>query len=520
MKLAFSTATALALLMGTAYAGGNNEAYLYQDGAFNSASVDQSGGSDNDAGSAAQNIIQRRTNDPDQTGDTLKSNVLTIEQSGSHNAIGLGVNGNNFGHAAGVYQDEDYSQTSHWGSQKNIIDIIQSSDHNTVGAVSQYTATHVGNNSLTVTQGGGGFNIVGSVSQHRTQTTENVAVIDQTGDHNTVARVEQYARLIGVPGATKNDLDVKMSGANNGNGALTGFALGSGAQSSTLIQGGPGALAARGSYAHLDISGDDNQFGVTQYGERNSVGTLTILGDSNEVGTYQQGNDNTIALAQVGGLGNNIGIRQTGNDNLATTIVDGDDNEASVSQYSLIGPYDMPNTAFVDIDGDGNWTRIKQVYGSDAHVTVDGGDNDIAIDQYIQAAATVTFTGDNNAVSLNQLNGATATVTITGDDNNRGGFAGGITSALASSTTSGLGAPMQVGGIIQNGASDVSITVGSLGPSDGNRFSFNQGGGSGNSIVGLMNGVGGNEAVVSQVGAGNVTNFAQNGGTNLLAVSQ
>ncbi len=79
---------------------------------------------------------------------------------------------------------------------------------------------------------------------------------------------------------------------------------------------------------------------------------------------------------------------------------------------------------------------------------------------------------------------------------------------------------MQVGGIWQNGQlNQVSLVVGGLGGSDGNLFGAEQRGDR-NSIDGTINGAGGNEAVVKQHGNNNIASFVQNGGGNIVAISQ
>ncbi len=306
MKLTHSTliaTTALGLSMAAAHAGDGNSAFLGQKGADNSASIVQTG--DNNAtGSAVRNAGQSGNN-----------NLLTIDQVGSNNSIGLGGNADS---GTGMTQTSSNTGTK----QSNKMFITQTSDGNTVGSAVQNSSGQ-GYNTATITQGGGGGNTVGSLYQRQSSSVTNLATITQNGTNNTLARVSQNARVGGA--YNPNEIDVTMDGSDNGGAsALSLAAAATGALSSTLIQGTD--LGTRGNKINLDVSGTNNQFGVSQYGNDNTVGTLTIAGDANEVGVYQQGSYNSLTLNPVGGMGNNLGLLQNGNYNTANLAVTGDYN--------------------------------------------------------------------------------------------------------------------------------------------------------------------------------------------------
>ncbi|MCP3054446.1 hypothetical protein [Aurantimonas marianensis] len=306
VKKILMAATALTFMSGVAYSADGNEQYSDQSGTNNSIIVEQSG-SNNQAGSSTTEMTQQGFR-----------NQLSITQSGDNNDIGLNSNAN--GGAAGIFQNSNRT-----GADANQITIEQSSDGNVVGAISQNsggTNTFLGRNIVDITQGGAGANTIGSMTQSRGSSSGNTADITQTGTLNNIARVYQRTTQ---GGNQTNRLTVNMSGDNNGNGVLSGAASVSGAQSSTLIQGDLTGQA-RDSFADLSISGDNNQFGVSQYGQSNTVGNLVISGNANQLGVNQNGSRNALALSTISGNNNNIGLDQDGQDNMATINISGDFN--------------------------------------------------------------------------------------------------------------------------------------------------------------------------------------------------
>ncbi len=114
LKFALSTATAMGLLMGTAVAGSNNQAYVGHDGTQNEANLVQSG-SNNQIGKNAS--LLGRTN---QEG---KFNIMTVTQSGNGNKAGVAGSNN-----LGIDQK----------ARDNTLTIVQSGDSNTITDVTQY----------------------------------------------------------------------------------------------------------------------------------------------------------------------------------------------------------------------------------------------------------------------------------------------------------------------------------------------------------------------------------------------
>jgi hypothetical protein len=445
--LVLSSALALLMGIGVAYAG-SNDAYMDQQGSYNNASINQSDGTNNKAGSAAHAITQIH-NDA-YTWDT-HYNTLSIVQSGNSNDVGLGTNSNPFGYGYGIYQNEDYTNggNSPEPSQRNYIGIMQTSNGNSVGAISQYTATHAGDNYLSISQSGNGGNRVGSVSQQRTQANQNIAIVNQSGTGNTIASMQQYTVNISN-GANK--MYVTQSGNNNGNGHLTGAAAATGAQSSTLIQGAPfsgGAVHALiDSYASLDISGNNNQFGITQlghgYNDSDSVGSVLISGNSNQLGIYQEGNGNVVALAEISGTSNNIGIQQTGDGNLATVIVDQSGNKVYARQN------DNDNQIYAKIDGNNNGTGLFSDGGASTLASSNGLFSGDLFQDTGNQSMTLKITGNSNQFAFLQTDGTLNTInaTITGGSNQAVGVQDGSSNAatLTQGGNSNVAVFHQVGG--------------------------------------------------------------------------
>lgn len=408
LKLAFATVSAMALLSGAALAGDDNQTNLYQEGDYNSATINQSG-NENNAGDGTHKIIQMRTADVNAV--PTRNNVLTIVQSGNSNDVGLGTNANSFGYGSGVYQRESYAGSTSYKVHQNIISINQSSSDNEVGAVSQESATHSGVNGLYITQRGDGGNRVGSVSQFRTQSTQNVTTIDQAGSNNNIGHIEQYVREIGNDNF--NVIAVTMSGKGNGHGGLTGAAQLSGASSSTIIQG-RASNAAKEDRVSLNISGDENQFGVTQYGNFNSS-SGNISGNYNQFGTYQIGIGNTASLVMSGDY-NNVGVSQSGDGNIAGTVVGGSNNQLNIQQS------DNDNSVSARIDGDHNGGGLFTDDAAKAFASsFDLTSGDLVQETGKQSLSlNITAGSNNNQFAFLQTgglnNGITATISGTGDN--------------------------------------------------------------------------------------------------------
>lgn len=415
---ATATATALGLLLGNAAAGSDNDAYVTQTGNYNRASVEQTGDR-NQAGSEAMNIQQQRW---PGTGSPDRYNTLTIVQSGNDNKVGLEANANPASGAGGI--DQRMPSNSNGVANQNFIAINQISNGNVVGAIYQLNSTHrQGDNRIDILQDGAGGHRVGSILQYRgvgnsssNFVAPNTVDIKQYGANNTVERILQRTE-INSQSANAISVRFEAGSSSNGNGAWTpgGAAAASGAQSSTLLQGAEtGTSQASGNSISVKISGEDNQFGVSQLvlNDAASANTANIVidGSRNELGAYQQGDRNTL-VATITQDDNIYGVRQLGEDNSANLTVSGSGNgspsfsgfAASVSLApGLLVQDGLSNAVSLNVDGSNNAFASLQ----------DGNDNDIVAGQTGAGnQAAVSQTGNSNTASLTQ-NGAGNNVAI------------------------------------------------------------------------------------------------------------
>jgi hypothetical protein len=396
-KLGVLASSSLLILMSSAAAlADNNISYLDQDGTSNSASVTQSG-DNNDAGAAGLEMTQLGFR-----------NRLTINQAGSNNDIGLGVNANDA--TSGIQQSATHPTLAAHATLHNQLSVTQFSDGNVVGAVRQLFSgdTQINVNVVAITQSGDGGHFIGSVSQTKGSSSGNTATVFQGGLDNYIDRIYQRS---GMGGNASNRTWIDMTGDHNGGGVLTGAALASGAQASSVLQGDTNPSSSRNNWAVIDISGDSNQFGIVQRGMNNTIAErpttapltvpvpgfgLIISGNSNEVGLFQSGNDNKIELAEITGDFNNVGISQLGNNNLGGVFIDGDYNGIELQQNG------SDNEAHVTIIGNNNGTG--NLFGANAAGTVAGTRPSGLIAQ-LGDDNLVNFTidsGDFNAFTLEQ----------------------------------------------------------------------------------------------------------------------
>ncbi|TMM50816.1 hypothetical protein FDT80_16290 [Sulfitobacter sabulilitoris] len=472
IKIALASTTALGLSMTAAHAQ-SNDAYLSQTGTGNNALVTQSG-ANNDAGSAAKTMKQI-------TEGSGFGNDLDILQSGNGNEIGLN----------GLVQKSQ-------NLFSNTADITQSSSGNSVGKVDQLTRNKRGNlsgNDLVILQTGGNNNAIGSVKQERNGALKgNIAAVTMDGAGNTIAVVRQVTQGdTSTAYVDENELTAVISGDNNGNGALSGYAAASSATTSELIQGkstGIDSPVTQGQNTmNLLITGNSNQFGVTQYGSLNNVGLLSISGSNNQMGVYQDGTDNTVALADIAGIGNNVGLAQLGDRNFVLAMVQQNGNNVSSSQ---IGD---DNETYIEVDGNGNDARVA-VMGDNNYVDAEqrfGNSNDMAVD---------IFGSGNNMVGFSD--------NFSGDARTARNFGNGLT-----------GQTFRRGSLWQHGSgNNLSLTVGAAGSdSNSNSFAMLQRG-NGNTITGAITDGSMNQAAVAQNGNGNTTAFSQTGSNNVMGVIQ
>ena len=419
-KIALAGGTALTLSMTMAIAD-ENKAFLDQQDAGNSALITQSG-SFNQAGSSTDAMVQR--------GDTVDAgyNTLTILQSSDNNTLGLSNGGVDQRHRKNGPLDTSVR------NPRNKATLTQSGGGaNVIGGVSQYSNGGPGaasiSNDLTVTQSGTANTLV-RVDQVGKPNDNNVATVTMSGTGSNIDLIQQG---VGNNNSGTNTLTIAMSGTGNGIGDFTvgGAAALSGATAAHFVQ----SLSTR-TTANVIISGSGNLVGTQQSGRTNTVGTLDVSGTNNQLGVLQNGDRNIMTVAAITGEANNIGVSQLGNLNMASVTTTGNRN------------------AFL--------------------VTQNGGSNE----------AMVTINGNDN-----------------GQANPLTGVAGGL----------GLDS-----GIFAQFGTDNALTFNAMG--NMNAFATKQDG-SDNTINGSQNGDS-NQVAVLQVGSTNLASFSQSGNGNNAAISQ
>lgn len=373
----------------------NNFLNIIQDGDTHSGVVTQTGVG-NQAGTADMPVHQQGVFDD-----------LTLTQSGNDNAIGTATPG------GGLLQEGTASLD---GSAANIATIVQNSNGNSIGELVQTTlGTHpVTGNTLAVTQdfgangGPSGNNTIGSIEQVQDNgQSANSAAITQTGARNWLAGLSQHTSS----GQGNNRVTATFTGSDNGSapgkagtlagvGPLAVLARSSGATASSIVQGDDLSGGA-GNAIDLAITGDYNQFGLTQLGTDNSVSNAIITGSGNSLGTYQSGDHNQITSGGIAGDGNDVGLRQVGSANMISAVLNWSSSDNAVG----IGQSGQHNWAELALKGNGSIVGISQ----------DGANH----------VAAIHAVGNGNLVLAIQANaerntsvGDTLQVTITGDGNN------------------------------------------------------------------------------------------------------
>jgi hypothetical protein len=496
LKIALSTASALALLMGTAWAGDNNRAFSIQNGQENLLSVEQNGNN---------NTAGVRTTYTEYLGQFGNNNSMEITQDGDYNHVAdTGPS------QAGAIQNKD----------RNVLVVDQTSGAN------GYSGGQNGNKVNRVRQTG---------TDGATATTNSATIIQSLGpnsgsitaqNQNVVAshyvgNVEQT--YTGVSGGPANELSITQKGAyshwyggGQGNRVNNATQNGSGNQI-TVSQDGVGpvqstsGLQQRGPsnvINYIDQTGADNEATVTQNGFQNYVERVSQGGTGGNVATIILNGDHNGATASggfptIGAFTSGRGaeaagasastVSQTGSSNQVDyTVVQGDSN-----QFGFYQNGDNNQALAIQITGNGNELGVYQ----------DGQDNSLDL---------AAISDDDNIFGVRQVgSGNIASIDSMGGKN--GGYnsftAGpAFDLALAQGLTAGL---LEQNGISQN----VSLTITGSGS---NVFASLQGDEAtdhDNVITAIQDGSG-NQAAVAQLGSSNTATLTQTGGQNNASISQ
>jgi hypothetical protein len=315
------------------------------------------------------------------------------------------------------------------GAENSLL-IIQSGQSNRVHDSRQIG---IGNDSE-IEQGGGEGNLL----EYSQQTgTGNTSKIQMAGSRNAVQRILQNNQYKGAA-ATGNRSKVILDGEGNGgtgNGG-TGDFISAAAQNVSAAQANVVQLGDDNDVS-VSISGDDNKFGIQQFGEGNGTvvsisgvqGQAALrnesaafqIGDDNHASHQATGNDNVGAIRQNGER-NRIMIEQRGDSNLADMLIRGDDNNAMASTFTgsalsvaLSAPSLQPGTvrqvgvqnaatARVDGIGENNFGLHQQGDHNSIDGMIGGLRNELAVVQIGSTNRSISAqTGTGNSLGVLQF---------------------------------------------------------------------------------------------------------------------
>lgn len=504
-KLAFSTATALGLLMSGAMAGDNNRSKLEQTGDSNSALVVQDG-TGNYAGennSSYADAVLR------QTGN---HNVMDIEQTGNNNRVG-----DHYGTLQGAHQsgnrnvltvEQETGVAGTAGSNGNIVwGVRQSVTAGSQTSNSGTTTTNEANITQKRPDGGtrSATHFIGQIHQTLAGLgAKNLIDVVQIGENSSWYGGQVYSNpsqhgnrlTLARQNGTGNTIDVEQKG--------TGVLGGSG---DTQLTGPRNAIHT------IDQTGQNHTATVHQDGYRNYVEKVEQSGSSNKatiiLGGEGNGANNAAGVAGIGAFTSGRGaelagaavstVRQSGTGNEVHYTVEG----ANYNQFGFFQDGTGNKAVNILIKGDRNELGVYQ----------DGTNNELVLS---------TILGKDNIIGLRQVGTSNvATVNISQDRN------GGYHDFTIGSE------PLHVAG---NLASNQGLTAGLL----QQRGVFNQVtlnvNGSDNTFASLQDNsahlaptqnviianVSGNwnQAAIVQAGNNNYANLTQNGGSNNAAIQQ
>jgi hypothetical protein len=459
-KILLSTATAIGLAMGTAWAGSNNKAVVVQgvSGNGNSAAVTQNGGSNNTAkfiqDGSGNNAVVTQAGNGNSAGDHLQSGPSSydssetargynfISQHGNNNGLAITQtqNGNFVARDGKVVQTGDRNSidiTQHGAASAGgrVNTVLQTAGTGATSATNKLTVLQEGAvpgsytpsispsdynyayelitkveqintggaaNELTLTQKGGVYNRANTITSAYQNGADNQGTVTQVGRSNLLTSLSQT-------GAGGNRASVAVTGDRNGAGLLTKGAAAAGATTSTVTQTGTDNLV------DYTANGNDNQFGFYQDGQHNEAVNVQFNGSNNELGVYQRGVHNTLSLATINDSDNVFGVNQVGVDNNASINSAGGQN-GGYNSFTA-GPAGTLGLTPGLLSQEGTFNQVS--------LTINGAGNVFASLQN-NSGPTGTFnkitasqSGNGNQAAVMQMGNAnTSSLTQTGGMNN------------------------------------------------------------------------------------------------------
>ncbi|MGB3539441.1 MAG: hypothetical protein WBA42_14885 [Mesorhizobium sp.] len=424
LKVVLSTASALALLTGAAWAGSGNNAFVKQDGAGNTAKVQQAAGSGgNDFGTAGAPALQQGNGnsivETQSTGGGFSrgdNDTIVLRQVGNSNSYG-----------------SDYSNSA-GGNRINSVIQNGNSNHISIGRNAATNSTVE-----TVLQSGDATNTTTGSSNWLSISQSNLGALR---DGNRVVLVQQLGSNNGAgsQNAVNGGTTLSQSGANNVimEATINGDNNNPSIYNSTfgpvlsISQKGTGngylssiarMTGSNGNFIHVTETGDNNNFYVVQGIDRSSTqnrATVIQTGSDNDASATSLGSYDTASITEIGNS-NHVKISQSGGDtNTATANITGNFNGSATvsgiagnlaSANGLVSgdilQVGANNTAtYTVLSSDNNqFAYLQQGSGNTIDGTVTGtGSNQVAVVQ-VGAGNTTGFSqagGGNNGISVSQ----------------------------------------------------------------------------------------------------------------------
>lgn len=413
LKIVLSTASALALLTGAAWAGSSNTLYIDQDGTGNTANVQQSFGTGgNDIGSAGSPFLQQGNNndfrETQATGGGFSNgnnDILKAKQVGNNNVFTSYYSNN-----AGSNVIKNVLQNGN----SNVLAITRNNQRSgTIGTIVQggNSGDPLGgdNNGISIEQVT--YYLPGSLPAFAGG--NSIDKVTQIGSNNRGYGYAVYGTTISQGGSLNRVMESSIEGSNNtsstnpvaqrvyqrgiGNGQIASIAR---------------TLGSGGNSINITEVGDQNNFDVRQ--------GVSVASTGNHASVTQTGNDNNARATQYGSF-NDVAVIQNGNGNMSTTLFNGDGNgngNFTPGSYAagLTNPNLMQGQVFQDSGALAGSTNLVNytVYGSNnlfAFAQL-GGDNTIngkvgtATIDSINNEVSVLQNGSNNVASFSQLGAA------------------------------------------------------------------------------------------------------------------
>ncbi len=441
------------------------------------------------------------------------SNKANVTQSGNSNSAEVNQLG-------GRFNTTNATQTNDTDSASNTLTVTQSGGYSTVNRAVQNSELGTGSNEAVITQQTGNVNRVVNLKQTVNADGSNSATILEDGGNNRIDRVTQNNT-----GPLANTISVSIVGAANGSTylpettpsgtswiqqQLSGYAAASTASNGTLLQDGTGNDIS------LSITGDHNQFGVTQKGT-NSLSALAIDGSDNQLGVYQESTaagPNSLTIAAINGDDNNIGAYQYGA-NTGTINLDTTSNRNTVLLHQS-----GDNTGTVSIsNGSDNSISLVQDGTNSADIAVARSFNEIYATQIGTNLLDADVEGNFNNFTINQTtpNGTLIgaqnelTLSVYGNSNGLRSWRGNVAHDVG----------LTAGTLTQTGLDNTAtISVGSSSSFSANNVLALAQIGDSNSIAIDISAGNSNQVAISQTGDSNSSSVTQVGSDNVVGISQ